>query len=122
LLFVALVELEANTWPVTKVKAIKKWLEPEDPVLNNTTEFTAHFAQEREESTCLWMAPYLTRFLKSDQKTMFISGKPGSGKTILASVINDYLQYPIGGVMYKSIFVPISESIQPFEWVMFFTR
>ncbi|GIC93466.1 uncharacterized protein Aud_009954 [Aspergillus udagawae] len=96
---------------VTKVKAIKKWLEPEDPVLNNTTEFTAHFAQEREESTCLWMAPYLTRFLKSDQKTMFISGKPGSGKTILASVINDYLQYPIGGVMYKSIFVPINARI-----------
>ncbi|KAF7166709.1 hypothetical protein CNMCM5623_000253 [Aspergillus felis] len=96
---------------VTKVKTIRNWLEPEDPFLSNITEFTAHLAQEREESTCLWMAPYLTRFLKSDQKTMFISGKPGSGKTILATVINDYLQYPIGGVMYKPIFVPINTLI-----------
>jgi tetratricopeptide (TPR) repeat protein len=108
--FVALIELEANALTVTRVKTIKNWLEPEDPVLCNMTEFTANFAQEREESTCLWMAPFLTRFLKSDQKTMFVSGKPGSGKSILAMVINDYLQYPIRGAMYKSIFVPISES------------
>ncbi|PKX90746.1 uncharacterized protein P174DRAFT_423609 [Aspergillus novofumigatus IBT 16806] len=97
---------------VTRVKTIKNWLEPEDPVLCNMTEFTANFAQEREESTCLWTAPYLTRFLKSDQKTMFVSGKPGSGKSILATVINDYLQYPIGGVMYESIFVPINAHIE----------
>ncbi|GFF70345.1 hypothetical protein IFM61392_02911 [Aspergillus lentulus] len=96
---------------VARVKTIKNWLEPEDPVLCNMTEFRANFAQEREESTCLWMAPYLTRFLKSDQKTMFVSGKPGSGKSILATVINDYLQYPIGGAMYKSIFVPINAHI-----------
>ncbi|KAL4778896.1 hypothetical protein BJX76DRAFT_362292 [Aspergillus varians] len=96
---------------VTQVKTIKNWLEPEDPVLSSITEFTAHFAQEREESTCLWMAPYLTSFLKSDQKTLFISGKPGSGKTILATVINDYLQYHIGGVMYRPIFVPINARI-----------
>jgi DNA replication protein DnaC len=99
------------------VKTIKNWLEPEDPILSNFNEFTAHFAQEREESTCLWMAPYLTRFLKSDQKTLFISGKPGSGKTILAMVINDYLQYPIGGVMYKSIFAPMSGLTLPSQRV-----
>jgi DNA replication protein DnaC len=95
---------------VTQVKAVKTWLEPEDPILSNISEFTAHFAQEREESTCLWMAPYLARFLKSEQKTLSVSGKLGSGKTILATVINDYLQHPIGGVMYKSIFVSISKS------------
>jgi DNA replication protein DnaC len=95
---------------VTQVKTVKNWLEPEDPILSNIAEFTAHFAQEREESTCLWMAPYLARFLQSGRKTLSISGKPGSGKTILATVINDYLQHPIGGVMYKSIFVPISKS------------
>ncbi|KAL5045392.1 hypothetical protein BDW71DRAFT_208465 [Aspergillus fruticulosus] len=96
---------------VTQVKTIKNWLGVEDPVLGNIAEFTAHFAQEREESTCLWMAPYLTRFLKSNQKTLFISGKPGSGKPILATVINDHLQYPIGGAMYKSIFVPINARV-----------
>ncbi|KAF3395404.1 hypothetical protein DPV78_009173 [Talaromyces pinophilus] len=96
---------------VTQVKTVKNWLEPEDPILSNIAEFTAHFAQEREESTCLWMAPYLARFLQSGRKTLSISGKPGSGKTILATVINDYLQHPIGGVMYKSIFVPINARI-----------
>lgn len=49
------------------------------------------------------------RFLKNKQKSLHISGKPGSGKTVLASVIVDCLQHPIGGVTYNAIFVPISE-------------
>lgn len=59
--------------------------------------------------TCLWMAPYLTRFLKSPNKTLTIGGKPGAGKTVLASVIVDHLQHPIGGVTYKTLFVPVSK-------------
>lgn len=55
------------------------------------------------------MAPYLTHFLKSENRTLAFSGKPGSGKTVLASVIVDRLQDPIGGIKYKTIFVPISE-------------
>ncbi|PYH98619.1 NACHT domain protein [Aspergillus ellipticus CBS 707.79] len=90
---------------------ICSWLEPEDPVLANITETTAHFAQEREESTCLWISPYLTRFLKNDQQILAITGKPGSGKSILSTVINDHLQHPVGGVTYKSIFAPISSRI-----------
>ncbi|RAK80059.1 uncharacterized protein BO72DRAFT_424168 [Aspergillus fijiensis CBS 313.89] len=96
---------------VTEIRALKDWLQPEDPVLVNVAETTAHFAQEREESTCLWMTPYLTRFLKSNRKTLAVHGKPGSGKTILATVINDHLQHPVGGTHYKSIFVPISSRI-----------
>ncbi|PWY73042.1 NACHT domain protein [Aspergillus heteromorphus CBS 117.55] len=96
---------------VTEIKTIKGWLEPEDPVLANISETTAHFAQEREESTCLWVTPYLTRFLKSDQQILSITGKPGSGKSILSTVINDHLQHPVGGVTYKSIFAPINSRI-----------
>ncbi|OJJ87625.1 NACHT domain protein [Aspergillus glaucus CBS 516.65] len=96
---------------VAKLETIRQWLEPEDPVLANITESTAHFAQEREESTCLWLMPYLNRFLKGEQHTMAITGRPGSGKSILATVINDHLQYPIGGVNYKSIFVPINSRV-----------
>jgi DNA replication protein DnaC len=97
----------------TEIKTLRQWLEPEDPVLTHVTKFTAQFAQEREESTCLWLNPYITRFLKSDRKTLAITGKPGSGKSILATVINDQLQHPIGGVSYMPLFVPISESSSP---------
>lgn len=55
------------------------------------------------------MGPYLTRFLKSESTTLSFSGKPGSGKTVLASVIVDRLQDQIGGITYKTLFVPISE-------------
>ncbi|PWY66488.1 NACHT domain protein [Aspergillus sclerotioniger CBS 115572] len=96
---------------VTEIKTIRDWLEPEDPVLANITETTAHFAQEREESTCLWATQYLTRFLKGQQQILSFVGKPGSGKSILSTVINDLLQHPIGGVTYKSIFAPINTRI-----------
>lgn len=61
-------------------------------MLGSVTESTAHFAQEREELTCLWLMPYLNRFLKGNQHTMAITGPPGSGESILATVINDHLQ------------------------------
>ncbi|PYI06981.1 hypothetical protein BO78DRAFT_342291 [Aspergillus sclerotiicarbonarius CBS 121057] len=93
------------------IKTIRDWLEPEDPVLANITETTAHFAQEREESTCLWATQYLTRFLKSNQQVLSFVGKQGSGKSILSTVIHDHLQHPIGGVSYKSIFAPINTRI-----------
>jgi DNA replication protein DnaC len=81
----------------------------EDRVLSHLAENTSHLAHEREELTCLWMGSYLTRFLKSPETTLSFSGKPGSGKTVLASVIVDRLQGQIGGVTYKALFVPISE-------------
>lgn len=91
------------------VKSVRFWLSPEDRVLSHLAENTSHLAHEREELTCLWMAPYLTRFLKSQNTTLSFSGQPGSGKTVLASVIVDRLQDQIGGVTYNTLFVPISK-------------
>lgn len=101
---------------VSEVNVIRSWLAPEDPVLKNTVETTSHLAHEREELTCLWLGQHLDRFLKSPSKNLCITGKPGSGKTVLASVIIDQLQHPIGGVSYMTLFVPISKygSIHPF--------
>ncbi|OGM43350.1 NACHT domain protein [Aspergillus bombycis] len=96
---------------VTDTKTIKRWLEPEDPVLANVVEATAQLAQEREESTCVWMMSYLNRFLKGNRRTFAISGNPGSGKSILATVINDHLQHPVGDVSYRTIFVPINSRV-----------
>ncbi|OKL61378.1 hypothetical protein UA08_03701 [Talaromyces atroroseus] len=97
---------------VSEVKSIKLWLAPEDRVLSNVAENVSHLAQDREELTCLWLSPYLTRFLKSQQlKGLSISGSPGSGKTVLASVIVDHLQHPIAGVTYNTLFIPINTRI-----------
>ena len=97
------------TVSVAELQAIKTWLSPDDRVLTNVVETTSHLAHDREELTCLWMGQYLARFLKSPLKTLSIAGKPGSGKTVLGSVIVDNLQHPIGNVSYNTIFVPISK-------------
>ncbi|OJJ46551.1 hypothetical protein ASPZODRAFT_16305 [Penicilliopsis zonata CBS 506.65] len=97
---------------VSEVKTIQNWLVPEDRLLANVAETISHLAQDREELTCLWLGPYLTRFLNSKQlKGLSFFGKPGSGKTVLASVIVDHLQHPIGGVSYQTLFVPINSRI-----------
>ncbi|KAH1299726.1 hypothetical protein KXX11_006190 [Aspergillus fumigatus] len=96
---------------VSDPKAIKLWLSPEDRVLGNVAEQSSHLAHDREEMTCLWMAPYLARFLKSPLKTLAIAGKPGAGRTVLASVIVDQLQHTIGGVSYATLFVPINARV-----------
>lgn len=61
----------------------------------------------------MWVKPYLSQFLKGDQQVLSIIGKPGCGKTVLSTVINDYLQHPVGGTRYTSILVPISQSRMP---------
>ncbi|KAJ6134419.1 hypothetical protein N7523_000741 [Penicillium sp. IBT 18751x] len=101
-----------DTEKVSVVKSVRGWLAPEDRVLNHLAENSSQLAHEREELTCLWMGHYLTRFLKDKkQHTLSFHGKPGSGKTVLASVIVDRLQDQIGGYTYKSLFVPINARI-----------
>ncbi|CAG7976466.1 unnamed protein product [Penicillium nalgiovense] len=96
---------------VAVVKSVQSWLSPEDRVLARLAENTSHLAHEREEMTCLWMNPYLTHFLKSGNHILSFTGALGSGKTVLASVIVDRLQDHIGGVTYKSLFIPINSRI-----------
>ncbi|KAL4931819.1 NACHT domain protein [Aspergillus undulatus] len=96
---------------VSEVKAIKAWLAPEDRVVGSIADNSSHLAHDREELTCLWMGPYLTRFLKTQQKHLSITGQPGSGKSVLASVIIDHLQHPHGGVSYQTLFIPINGRI-----------
>ncbi|CAI7589114.1 unnamed protein product [Penicillium crustosum] len=96
---------------VAVVKSVRSWLSPDDRTLSHLAENTSHLAHEREEMTCLWMNPYLTHFLKSDNHVLAFTGALGSGKTVLASVIVDRLQDHIGGVTYKSLFIPINSRI-----------
>jgi tetratricopeptide (TPR) repeat protein len=89
------------------IDVLKRWLQPEDPVVADASEAPVPSAQERDEATCMWVKPYLTRFLKGDEQVLSVTGKPGSGKTVLSTVIDDYLQHPVGGTRY----MPISASI-----------
>ncbi|KAL4917335.1 hypothetical protein BDW62DRAFT_211211 [Aspergillus aurantiobrunneus] len=84
------------------------WLAPEYPVISGIADNSSHLAHDREELTCLWLTPYLTRFLKTQQKHLSITGPPGSGKTVLASIIIDHLRRPHGGVSYQTLLVPIN--------------
>ncbi|KAK6078425.1 nacht domain protein [Seiridium cupressi] len=96
---------------VSDTQSIKSWIAPEDRVLTNVAVGLSLLAHDREELTCLWVGPYLTRFLKGQDTILSISGKPGSGKSIVASVIVDYLQRPISGAHYNALFVPINSRI-----------
>ncbi|KAJ5768999.1 hypothetical protein N7520_003558 [Penicillium odoratum] len=96
---------------VVGIHTLKDWLQPDDPALAHVTEALVPSAQEREEATCMWVKPYLTRFLKGKQQVLSITGKPGSGKTVLSTVINDYLQHPVGGMKYTPILAPINGRI-----------
>ncbi|KAJ6028412.1 hypothetical protein N7540_003988 [Penicillium herquei] len=106
-----LAEQNIDTGRVSVVKAVRAWLAPEDRVLAHLAENTSHLAHEREEMTCLWVSSYLSHFLKSSNRALAITGKPGSGKTVTASVIIDRLQDPIGGVSYKTLYVPINARV-----------
>ncbi|KAJ5727408.1 hypothetical protein N7493_005228 [Penicillium malachiteum] len=106
-----LAQQNVDTERVSVVKSVRAWLAPEDRVLAHLAENTSHLAHEREEMTCLWVSSYLSHFLKSSNRALAITGKPGSGKTVTASVIIDRLQDPIGGVSYKTLYVPINARV-----------
>lgn len=105
----------SHSFIVSHIKSIRSWLAPEDRVLSHLAENSSHLAHDREEMTCQWVDQYLSRFLKSPQPIMSFYGKPGSGKTVLASVIVDILQKVIGGVSYQTLFVPISQFFNPVD-------
>ncbi|KAJ5516016.1 Tetratricopeptide-like helical [Penicillium freii] len=67
------------------INILKRWLQPEDPVVADASEATVPSAQEREEATCMWVKPYLTRFLKGDEQVLSVTGKPGSDGRIPAN-------------------------------------
>lgn len=78
-------------------------------MLENIASSASQLAHEREELTCLYIGTHLTRFLRGSQKIMSLHGTPGSGKSVLASVIVDYLQRPIAGITYNTLFVAIGK-------------
>ncbi|KAF5861218.1 hypothetical protein ETB97_000473 [Aspergillus alliaceus] len=94
-----------------ELHSIKTWLVSDDPVLAGFAKTGARLSSRREAITCSWIWPYVTRFLKSQRKTLCFAGSPGSGRSVLASVILDNLQEPFRHVSYDVLFVPINANI-----------
>jgi SpoVK/Ycf46/Vps4 family AAA+-type ATPase len=89
--------------------SLRSWMLPADPAVTTLENRHSSLSYLREEMTCLWFAPYLFRFLKSPVRHSCIIGAPGTGKTVLASVIVNHLQHPIGGVSYHALFIRIGK-------------
>lgn len=88
---------ESNRWQenqeeLHKRQAILDWLTPIDyaPQQND-------FIARREEGTGLWFldSSEFQTWLETDKQTLFCPGIPGAGKTILTSIVVDYLQTKI---------------------------
>ena len=98
------VELES----MPSIKTLRSWLAVEDSVLRYKSGDHTTLVNDRQQLTCLWVQPYLTRFLNSGRDVLAITGAAGSGKTVLAGTIVDTVQRNTARKSYTVLFVPIN--------------
>ncbi|PTB81710.1 purine and uridine phosphorylase, partial [Trichoderma longibrachiatum ATCC 18648] len=74
-------------------KAILDWLTPVSYDSQQHSIFN-----RRQQGTCQWFlqSKEFRQFLQKDSRIMFCEGFPGTGKTILASIVVNYLQHDLG--------------------------
>jgi len=93
---------------VASIKTLRSWLAIEDNVLKYKSGDHTTLVNDRQQLTCLWVQPYLTRFLNSGRDALAITGSAGSGKTVLAGTIVDTVQRNSTRKSYTVLFVPIN--------------
>lgn len=98
--------VELDSMP--SIKTLRSWLAIEDSVLKYKSGDHTTLVNDRQQLTCLWVQPYLTRFLNSGRDALAITGPAGSGKTVLAGTIVDTVQRNNGRKSYSVLFVPIN--------------
>ncbi|KAJ9640689.1 hypothetical protein H2204_003318 [Knufia peltigerae] len=89
-------------------RSLRSWLSIQDSILKYKWGDHTMLVNDRQQLTCLWAQPYLTRFLNSGKKSLAITGPPGSGKTVLAGTIVDTVQRIHSKNSYTVLFVPIN--------------
>lgn len=92
----------------TSIKTLRSWLAIEDSILKYKSGDHTTLVNDRQQLTCLWVQPYLTRFLNSGRDSLAITGPAGSGKTVLAGTIVDTVQRNSARKSYTVLFVPIN--------------
>lgn len=85
------------------VSIIREWLEPGDNVLKLLASDKFAAKAERAEFTCEWFQSHLLDFVRSSDQTLSIMGPTGSGKTVLASWVEERLQRPLAKRPHETI-------------------
>jgi hypothetical protein len=93
--------------------AIPSWLAPDDPVVAELNEAASRLTRERSQSTADWIHPWINGIRRSQKTHFHLAGQPGSGKSVLAQVIIDYLHSFRDATDYLTLSVSISEYIIP---------
>ncbi|KAJ4301643.1 hypothetical protein N0V90_003736 [Kalmusia sp. IMI 367209] len=100
-----------ETGEAIDVKAISRWLAPQDRVLATLSRDHVIVAENQAEYTCLWFQKTLSRFVNGKEHSLHITGQSGSGKTTLAGSIADRLQRPINRKSFDTAFYSINTAI-----------
>lgn len=95
------------------INVLKRWLVPSDPVVSSlTTDHTTHLAGQAE-FTCQWFQKPLSNFAQSESMVMAVTGREGSGKTVLSASIIERLQRSLGRTSFSTLFYSISKCYTP---------
>ncbi|EXJ84870.1 hypothetical protein A1O3_05545 [Capronia epimyces CBS 606.96] len=103
-----LAEENVDVDSLVDIKTLRAWLAIQDNILKYKSGDHTALVNDRQQLTCLWVQPYLTRFLNGGQNSLAIVGPPGSGKTVLAGTIVDAVQRSSSRKSYTVLFVPIN--------------
>lgn len=77
-------------------------LQPLEPSVRTLLYTRLADKSERVEGTCEWIQSHLLDFLRSDDRLLTISGKPGCGKSMLGGWMKERLQRPLGRTSYET--------------------
>lgn len=92
-------------------KTLTSWLSPQDRVISTLNRDHAAYTEYQAEYTCIWFQQHLHKFIKDDHRLFLVTGKQGSGKTILAGAIAERFQRPVSHRSFDSIFCSLNPEI-----------
>ncbi|KAI9044696.1 tetratricopeptide repeat protein [Aspergillus affinis] len=105
-----LLEANGGIKGVESIVEIPYWLAPDDEVVATLNESGSCIPGERGEWTCRWIYSPLTRWRKGEGRLLHITGRSGSGKSVLSSAVLDKFK-DARRVTFTTLFVPISTKI-----------
>lgn len=74
------------------VRIVRQWLAPQDRIIDILLSDRMGTRSARHENTCAWFGSHLRSFQRSNDNTLVIIGKPGSGKSVLLGWILERLR------------------------------
>ncbi|KAI9768306.1 MAG: hypothetical protein M1840_004914 [Geoglossum simile] len=95
------------------IRALRKWLTPQDQTLTFILNDRLGTRTARHELTCEWFDTTLSNFQRSKDDILFVSGGPGTGKSVLAGWILERLKRsPVRSKCQESISFTIDGTLR----------